>query len=595
MSSYDEKNLYERIKIRQGEMELQREPLEVDCDKIINLFRPDLVKFRNKGGKGGSYEDEVRGILGAGIYEGTGPWAAGLMSDGFQGNLVSPSIPWIRYKMDDKRFDGNDEVNKWLQDLEEHMLSVYREPNSNFYAAMGPYTRHGITVGSPVIIPELDPDSGKIINIVPHPSTRYFMNNRFGETDTLHLKHEWTLRNAVRTFKLENLSEGLQNAWKNGDGNQKVTIIRAIYFQMDRIFKDLPDEPNIDGTQITVDGNDNRPQKKSFTPRWPWVSIYIEESADEKNKKPLRIEGYWTKPYSVWHYSKDQTEVYARTPAWFSYYDVKSANNFRKTMMMAAQKSVESAWWVPDYLKGKFKTYPRGMNWYSKGEAAFKPEQLGEKIDYPFGFDTEAQFTKSTERWFYTRMWFMINRLTEELQAPPTATQIIQMSGEKAVVLGPRVGRFLQTLDEVDARHLDIEQRRGNLPMPPDIILNESDGRINPEFIGPLAQMQKRFLNIQNIQTGLAQVADLIVLDPMIKHKIKLPELAEYILEETKFPQELITSQDEYEDILADIAQQQLIQQGVQMGTEVAKAVPSVSKTVEEGSPLAGLLEGQTA
>jgi hypothetical protein len=593
MSSYDQKNLYERIQIRQGEMEKDRDPLEVDCDRIINLFRPDIVKFRNK--KSGSYDDEVKGILGAGIFEGTGPWAAGLMSDGFQGNLVSTSIPWIRYLMDDKRFDGNDEVNKWLQDLEEHMLSVYREPNSNFYAAMGPYTRHGITVGSPVIIPELDPDTGKIINIVPHPATRYFKNNAFGETDTLHLKHEWSLRNAVRTFKLENLSEGLQDAYKNGHDDQKVTIIRAIYFQMDRIFKDLPEDPNFDGTQVVIDGNEERPQRKSFKPRWPWVSIYIEDSADEKNKKPLRVEGYWTKPFSVWHYEKDQTETYSRTPAWFSYYDVKSANNFRKTMMMAAQKSVESAWWVPEYLKTKFKTYPRGMNWYNPGQAQMKPEQLGEKINYPFGFEMGDMFAKATERWFYTRMWFAINRLVEDQQSPPTATQILQMTGEKAIVLGPRVGRFLQTLDEIEARHIDIEDRRGNLPVPPDIVLNESDGKINPEFIGPLAQMQKRHLSIQTVQTGLAQIAGLIEIDPMIKHKVKLPELAEYILEETKFPQELITSQEEYEEILAAIAQQQMLREGIQMGTEVAKSVPSVSKTIEEGSPLAGLLEGTTA
>ena len=504
MPSYEEKNLYERIILRQSDMESMRDPLDLDCDRIISLFRPDMIRYADR--KDDTTKDQMKGILGANIHEGTGPWASRLMSDGLQGNLVSASIDWIRYTMDEQIFKGNDQVNKWLQELEEHMLSIYREPNSNFYAAMGPYTRHGVTVGSPVIIPELDPDSGKILCVVPHPSTRYFMQNRFGVTDVLHLKHQWTVRNAVKTFGKENLSVGVQHAYENGRDNEKVVIIRAIYFYLDRIFKDLPDDNRIDGTSIIIDGSEQRKPVKTFTPRWPWVSIYIERDDNKEareKKKPLKIEGYWSKPYSVWHYEKDQSEVYSRTPAWFSYYDVKSANNMRKSLMMAGQKSVESAWWVPDYLKGIFKAYPRGMNWYNVGQAKMKPEQLGEKIDYPFGFEIEKEFQKSIERWFHTRMWLMINRLTEELQAPPTATQILTMGGEKAVVLGPRVGPFLQNLDEIDARFVDIEDRRGALPEAPDIVLNESQGKVNPEFIGPLAQLQKRFLGVQRLEVGL--------------------------------------------------------------------------------------------
>lgn len=590
-TTYEQKNLFERIMMRMGDMELMREPLENDCDRIIDMFRPDMVKYRDRAEFNDSRQ---KGILGSNIHEGTGPWAMRLMSDGMQGNLVSSSIEWVRYLMDDKAFEGNDEVNKWLQDLEEHMLSVYREPNSNFYASMGPYTRNGLSVGSPVIISELDTDSGKIMSVVPHPATRYFMQNRFGVTDVVHLKNEWTIRNAVRTFGLENMSEGVQNAYKIGDSDGRVIIIRGIYFHLDRIFKDLPDDSGIDGTQIIVDGNEQRQPTKTFTPRWPWVSIYIEKSSsgdDMGRKKPLRIEGYWTKPYSVWHYEKDQTEIYSRTPAWFSYYDVTSANQMRKSLMMAGQKSVEHAWWVPDYLKGKFKSYPRGVNFASIAQFPNKPEILDEKIDAPFGFEIEAEFKKSIERWFHTRMWFMINRLTEELQAPPTATQILQMSGEKAIVLGPRVGLFLHTLEEIDARYIDIENRRGNTPTPPDIILNESDGKINPDFIGPLAQLQKRFLGTQRIEQALAAIIPVMEIDPMVKHKVRAEALVELILEENKFPQELIRNDEEYQEIISAIAQQQAIADGVQLGTEVAKAVPSVSKAPEEGSPIAGLQE----
>lgn len=592
MPSYEQKNLFERIMIRQTEVEHERSHLEPDYDRIIGLFRPDMVRFRHKIGP----NEQTRGILGANIYEGTGPWASNLMADGMQGNLVSPSIEWLRYAMDDKIFEGNDEVNQWLQDLEEHMLGVYREPNSNFYAAMGPFTRHGVTTGSPVIIPELDPDSGKILSIVPHPATRYFMQNRFGVTDVLHLQNQWKIRNAVRTFGLENMSKSTQHAYKEGqDGN--IIIVRAIYFYLDRIFKDLPDS-SVDGTEILIDGNEKRHATKTFTPRWPWVSIYCEKDAEgrfeKEEKTPLRIEGYFSKPFTIWHYEKDQSEIYSRTPAWFAYFDTKSLNNMRKTMIMGAQKSVDHAWWVPDYLKTRFKSYPGGINWASRTNFENMPKILDENIKPAYGFEIEAEFKKSVERWFHTRMWFMINRLAEELQAPPTATQILTMSGEKATVLGPIVGRYLDVMTDIDSRHFDIENRRGNIPIAPDIVHDHFQGKpaqINPEFIGPLAQLQKRFLGIQRLEVGLPVIKAFAEIDPMSVHKVKAHKALEFALEELKWPQDLINDDDEFEAIVSAIAQQQMLEKGVQMGTEVAKAVPSVGKAIEENSPVAGLLE----
>lgn len=581
MPSYEEKNLYMRIIDRQGTMENIREPWEVDSDNIIDMFRPDLNRFSNKN------TDTSRKILGSHIHEGTGPWAARLMADGIQGNLVSQSIDWVRYLVDESWLKGNDDINKWLQELEEHMLSVYKK--STLYPALGPYCRGGVTVGSPVIIPELDEDTGRIKCIVPHPVGRYLMQNRFGETDTLHLKKEWTIRNAVRTFGLENFSESVQHRYKNGHDDDKVTIIRGIYFYLDRIFKDLPkQELDVQETYDT-EGKPIEGRTETFTPRWPWVSVYIEKDVsktDEREQKPLKIEGYWSKPFSVWHYEKDHDEVYARTPAWMAYYDVQSANQTRKSLIMAGQRSVERAWWLPEFLKGKFKSYPRGMNWYAPGQVNMEPKVLDDQSHYPFGADIEDRFVKSVERWFHVRMWMMLSIWSEEQKAPPTATQIIQMAGEKAVLLGPRVGRFMHTLEEIDTRFVDIEDRRGNLPMKPDILLEQSSGEINAEFIGPLSQLQKQFHSSRNIESALMQAAAAFDIDPLTRYKIKAEKLVEHILELNKFPQDLIRDDDEYQEYVKAIAEQEQAQRMLEQGTQIADAVPKLQKKSEEGSPI---------
>lgn len=562
MTAYADKNLYERIIDRQTYMEQVRQPIEADCDKIIDHYNPDLTRFTEYKGKG------KPSILGAKIYEGTAPWAVNLMADGFQGNLVSHSIEWFRYSMAENKFKGNDEVNKWLQKLEDYMYSVYR--SSNFYPALGPFCRGGISVGSPVIIPEQDKISGRTFCIVPHPTERYLLQNRFGETDVLHLKSEWTIRNAVLFFGKENMSKAVQDSYDNGRHNEKVTIIRAIYFYLDPIFEGL-------------DGEEK--------PRWLWPSYYVEKTTDPDKKKPLMVDGYWSKPFSVWHYRKDQSMTYAVTPAWLSYFDANSLNKMRKSLIMAAQKSVEKSWWASSAFYNKLKLYPKAINWYDPAQYAHKPEPLEDKVDYPFGIEIEDRIAKSVERWFHVKMWMMLSVWAEEQKAPPTATQIIQMAGEKAVLLGPRVGMFLNNLEEIDNRFVDIEQRAGRLPEPPAIVLEYSNGKINPEFIGPLAQLQKQFHGIRRIQTSLESANMVFALDPLVRHKIIAEVLLEHVLEENKFYQDAIRSDDEYRELIAAIAERQTAAEGIQMGKDVADAVPKLSKAIEPGSPAAALME----
>lgn len=581
MPSYEEKGIVDRIIDRQGHMEHIRQPWENDCDNITEMFRPDMVKFKSRG------DESANKILGAKIYEGTGPWAMGLMSDGIQGHLVSRSNEWFRYGMDERQFKGIDEVNAWLQAFEEHMYSVYRK--SNFYDALSPFCRTGVSVGSPVIIPEQDKREDKINCIVPHPVERYYMQNALGETNVLHLKSEWTVRNAVQEFGKENFSQTVRNNYENGEDGQKVTIIRAIYFHMDRIFDKLPKfEPG--WNKEIEEGTEQVPIRPFGKPNKPWMSFYIEQNAEGDNtgmKKPLRVEGYWTKPDIEWHYEKDMQEVYARTPSWYAYWDVKSMSQNRKIMLMSGQRNVEPAWWVPAWLKGEFKSYPKGANWYGPGQKEDRPEPLQERSNYAPSADLESRMAKAVERWFHVPMWHMLTRWSEEQKAPPTATQVIEMAGEKAVLLGVRMGRFFTTLEQIDSRFVDIEQRGGRLPEPPDIIRELSNGKIVPEFIGPLAQIQKQYHSLRRTQTVLAAASPLFELDPMVRHKIRAEVVMEHLLEENKFYQDAIVSDDEYKEILAAIAQKEAMAEAVQMGTEVAKAIPSVTKDVEPNSPLA--------
>ena len=127
MGSYETQTLWKRISDRQGSLERRRSLYDDQVNEICELFRPDLVSARMK-----EQTLEEGAFEGSKIVEGTGPNAARVWQRGFQSGVVSRKFPWFKDKArepsdpDRPRFKGNDEVNKYLQNFDDHMFSVYR-------------------------------------------------------------------------------------------------------------------------------------------------------------------------------------------------------------------------------------------------------------------------------------------------------------------------------------------------------------------------------------------------------------------------------------------------------------------------------------
>jgi len=571
--SYANKNLYDRLVDRHGELKTQRQPYEPCWDEIIDYYRPDIERIERKMG---GYE----GIdfLGEHMFESTPSWSAQLMAEGWQGYLASRSIDWFKHQLDDMK--GINEVNKWLQLFDEYMYSVYK--NSTFYENLGDFCLDGVTVGSPVMIIEEKQFSDKIYNHVPHPAERFLGQNAFGETDTLHLSRERTVKEAfelyakfqnvkeetgtVRRKANENFSSALMQDWREGHYSQKRTFIRCYHYFMDPIFEGLT-------------GKD-----KPFA---PWMCYTLE--LDNDKKKVCKTEPYWEKPFIDWPYRKRSNRAYAVTPAWLSYYDALSLQDAREGVLMAGKLINRPPMWLPGYMKKNLELYPEGMNFFkNKQEYELKPEPIinVHGNSYPIGKDMEGVIKEDVKRWFYVDFFLMLQRWSTEQKAPPTAYHIMKMLGEKAILLAPRIGNFTRRLEEIDTRMIGIEERAGRIPTPPPIVMEMSNGKLKPEFIGPLAQVQNQYHETARMENTMIQVQPFLNLDPLSARMIKAEIAIERILESNRFYQDAITSQEEYNEIKAAIAQQQELQQGVQLGTEVAKALPGAGKAIEKNSPI---------
>lgn len=568
MNSYKNKSLYDRITDRQAELVKVRQPFDAGRKKICEIFRPDLTLTVNKEGE----------FEGSEIIEGTGPWALGVNVRGFLGNMVGKHLEWIRYMMSERRFHGVDEVNKAMQELEHYMYDVY--DRSNYYKILPQFVKDGLSIGSPVSYCDEDIANGSAHFSLPHYSENYVSQNWLGQDDVYHRGGDWkmTAKQANDKFEFDDLSLALQNDIKQGNHTNKYKFLMAVYSANDLIFKDL------------------KADDKKYAPKLPWIQYYIQVDTEPEKKKPLWAKPYYIRPFTVWHYHRNYHESYSRTPAWFAVFDTKANNAGFLSMLEMVEEKARPAMLALAEWKGRVHYGPEGSNWaQTSDEYDRPPKQLREGGNYRESMDFLDRLKANCERHFNTKLWQMIEQYNREHKQPPTAYQIFQMIGENSAQVGPEVESFERDiLGPNDEILMDIEFRSGRLVENvefPDI-LYESDGRVVPKFVGPLSVAQKQHHGVQRVHAGLAATQPIREEWPETKYKIKAGKLTERMLENMNFPQDCITPEEEYDDIQAELAEQQAEDRRLEQAERISKVIPNVQKETEENSPLAALGAG---
>ena len=570
-TGWEDGNLFERIMIRDGEMVDERRPYEDDFEDIIEIFRPGLSEFEDTADK-----KRIRDT-----FNGTPASALRVMSDGMQGSIVSRSIDWLKYTMPQPEFKGVDEVIAWLQATEDHMLSVYAR--SGFYPCLGPYFRGALSVGTPAIISEENMGTGKIECTVPHPRENYFRFDSFGVPVQYHRRFKKTLTQLQielkeRDIDVSAMSHTTQTAIKGGK-NTDIEILQVYYRE---------DDPIFDGLKVSGEFGDIKPSR-------PWRTYLLElpaKSDVKGNKIPFEAAGYWARPHAVWRYEISTDEIYARTPAWFSLHDARGEITASKTLMEAGEGYVRPQYFASQDMRQRIRRKP-GSTTYATSDQSFVKDMPQAGKNYPIADKERDRIVANVERWFDVPFFLMLQRQLVSGGSPPTATQIIGAQGEQALLRGTNIQRVVNdALTPIDDRFFSIELNAGRLPEPPDIILEMTDGQVDAEFIGPLLQAQKKAFAVRRFLEGKGIIDGFVETWPELKHKIESEGFMERTLEAAGFDMQSIRSEDEFREILEGIAQREREQQALEAGTQIADAVPKLSKSVEPNSPIAAAVEG---
>jgi hypothetical protein len=534
-----------RIVHRMGQLKTWRSPWEELWQEVADFVQPRRSHQET---------DDTRGqMLGENIFDGSPGSAAQMLADGMEGYYVSPSFEWIALHMEDPTLEQIPGVRKWLELVQEHLYSVLRR--SNFYQSMSEYFLDACTIGTATIYSEEDLQTGKINFSCRHPWEVYIAEDRFNKVDTHFREFRMTGRAIEQQFP-DDVPEAIKRA-NETTPDERYNIIHACFPATDRM--------------IQAPGRG-----------FPMLSMYVLPASKRANKWPdrlIREGGYRMSPYQTWRWRTNSNEIYGRSPAADAIHDIKMANQIGRTMLKAAQRSVEGPYNVPSSLRGQVRLGPLGLNYYKDPNQIITPIQANS--NYPLGIDQQERTRQIIEQRFYADLWLLLSRADRQM----TAREVIEKQGEKAALLGTVIGRLdSECLDPLIDRVLDIEFEAGRLPPIPPALIMAGGAGLRLEYLGPLAQAQRRLFKTQGPLQALEAGLPLAQADPTVLDYVDLGKAFQIIMQELGMPEDAMRSDQEVARIrVTRVQQQQQLQQMAAMES-AGKAMGGLSKKIEPGS-----------
>ncbi len=586
MTTWSNRPLYDRIFDRWKDRDNDYAKANRNRDVITTNFRSDeIIDTDDKGN-----------LVGQAIYNGTPSWYSRSMANGMQGSLTPKNISWFRYKMDNLKLKGADQVDLWLQRVKEHMAAVYQK--SNFYDIQPQFMHDGVTTGSPLIFAEEDPEEKRIMWLPQHYKTVRIYYNKFNEPEGVITKDKtWTAKQLMDEFVGDDdeqgtkrkamLSTAANTAIDAGRLHEVFTVYRATFKVIDPIW---------DGTG---EGAFQKP-----IGGWTWLTAYFEELTEgdsSKKNSPLNEDmGDFSQPFSVWNYDKKPWEATSATPSFYALWDNLGLQQIDKNYTEDVQYTVRPTLMALASMNGRLQLGPEGQILVTDKEYDKPPKPIDRVGDLSFEQGLIDMKEDALKRWFFIDMFQMFSELAIDKNQPVTAQQIWRMAGEKATMLSPAVETHSSYLKTVDARMVDIEVRAGRGPFAPnemadigDIIagiIGDDDVTtvdIQPVFVGPLAQAQQTSQALEPIQTGLEASRAVIEIWNEARHKFRPGKIIDEITEAIDFPQDTIVPEEEYAEIVAAERQAIAQQQQTENMIEGAKASKSLQGPVDENSVMA--------
>lgn len=535
------------------------------------------------------------------VFDDSAMLARNKLRDGMVGNLCPRNQDWFGLELpgkfnfprssgmrswSGKRVDSYPQVQRWLQDSQTVMYSAFNR--SNFYDEVPQLISDGATTGTAHLIVEEDVGAAQIVFKVPHFRECFIAENQWGKVDTNYRVYKMTLRQMVQKFGMATMLRADDNFERMYQNNMHAEqdILHAVY-------------PRADYQPGRIDA-----RNKAWESVWVYRKggkILDYGSGTVKSEMAEGVTevargGYDTMPTITWRWWKNDDELYGRGPAHDAFVAIAKANQMGRTNLITAHQAAEPPLIAYADMRNSIQRGPSGITYLENNRGDIRaraPMPLYTGVQQlPFTVEYQDRERQVINDHFYVGVFMMMSQLAAAGQSERmVAAQVAELQGEKAAILGTRVGRLQSELfDPLIYRVYSIEAAAGRIPTPPDILLDSMHGPVEVQYLGPLSQAQTRLTKVRAIQTGFGILQNLAQFNPTVIDAVDCDAAAREAMDAVGFPVSLYRQPREIAAIRQQRNKMQQQERTAENFPKIARGAASLSKAPESGSLVQKLL-----
>jgi hypothetical protein len=528
--SVDEKEIVTDLKRRYERLKEERAKRLPDWKRVQRYVAPSVVNWDNPQDKVPKRPQR---------YTSRPTQFARTLRSGLIGYSISPNIVWQKLSFENSDHLDAYGVKDWLEEVERTLYAEFGR--SNLYQQAGMFIDSAVNYGHGVML--IDEVLGE--NRLRFTSMKIqevcLDIDEFDRPDTVFRRYTMKLRNAAEFFGEENLSAARRSDLERKDSlDNEITIIHAVYKRTE-FDSESPDAKNM-----------------------LYASVYIDESED----RILLESGYNEFPYAVFVWEPVTGTPYGESPAIHALDDIRILNKIDEAQLRVAQMAGSPAYNVPDSMRDSVNVVPNGYNYFKKPEEIISPINSG--FNFPIAMEMYRHLEDRVKDWFNVDFFLALQR---QRPANMTATYVMELQGEKAAVLSDLVVNLNSALEKIIQRSFNILWRQRKIPQPP-AALNGSGAQLKVEFMGPLAQAQKKYHESAGISQSMSLIGAVSqIAGPSALDAVDFDRTLKRGLEGLGFPQDAIREDEDIQAMRRERAMQQAQLQQQAQAMEAQKAL----------------------
>ena len=392
----------------------------------------------------------------------------------FQGNLVSPNMPWLslRYEAEDLT-DQDDMVgaNEYLGKVQNAVASELA--CSNFYPEHRMATKDKYVSACSAILVINDPERNICCFNTLAPWDYWIDTDIYGEVDTLFYKKTMSLDKAYEMFG-EKCPQWIKDAVVDGDPyNSYHDFLLCIYPRK----------------KIYSAGRSIFPKEKKFAVVWMYLSN--KNATGTAQSEVIDESGSDVFPAIIGTWDRDGDNPYGTSPVIRNISELRRLDALSYETMLSVQKINHPAYaGVANSIEG-FSDDPGARNKVASMDMVPVAIQTGQTIDG--ALKLQEQQETAVEKMFNNDMFNYFGR--EENNKAYTATQVNAVKAEQLSLLSAVYGNFQKEIEKTIKLVIYIMAENKRLPKGAKQLVSRQTGKIRVVIDSTMAQELRAYTN----------------------------------------------------------------------------------------------------